>query len=132
MATITKAQYEKWTADAQKYGTDWKFDFRYYVLWGEKEVIKLIEEANGEYTQMKIGYRAEYRTVVNEYGCKYNRPTGNYIPTCTVARLIPTTSGCYRVIPQREYVVGDAQTKKNYAYICKCIANADKQYEEVG
>ena len=136
MAKITKAQYDKWTNEANAYGEGWVFDFRYFVLWGEKEVIKRIAEPNDEYIQWKIGYVAEYEEVTNQYGCKYRKPTGRYIPTWTTARLTPCESGCYRVHHIADHVVGEPQTKKNYNYLCKCIANVEARYtkivEEVG
>jgi len=136
MAKITKEQYDKWTNQANANGNGWGFDLRYFAIWGEKEVIKRIPDVNGEYIQWKIGYYDEYEEITNQYGCKYRRATGRYIPTWTVNRLIPLESGCYRVLPVSEHAVGEIQNKKNYAYLCKCIKEVEGRYtkivEEVG
>ena len=118
MPSITREQAQKW--DAQARG-GFRFDVRYYVIWGEKELRKTVELPGGRYVEFKIGYRAEYETKTNDYGCKWNVETGRHIPELSVRVWQPSgAAGVYSSSGFGKHIdIGQAQTKKNYKILCQ-------------
>ena len=116
MATVTYAQAKKWDETAKKYG-DFRFDVRYYVLWGEKALIKHVENADGTITEYKIRYSSEF-----------NREGGDFrevhVPTYIINLLVPTsTEGVYSVQEQYREALAEGAPKKSYNNLCKLSAN---------
>lgn len=107
---ITREQYNKWNAEARKYG-NFQFDVERYVIWGEKQLVKDVPVANGEYIRFVIGY----------YEKRENWRTIGYVPMLNVDRLVPTDSGCYRVHRVDAKELGELVTKKNYNALCKLV-----------
>lgn len=118
MPSITREQAQKW--DAQARG-GFRFDVRYYVMWGEKELRKTVELPGGRYVEFKIGYCAEYETKTNDYGCKWNVETGRHIPQLSVTVWTPTaTEGVYTSHGYGKHIdIGPALAKKNYKILCQ-------------
>lgn len=77
MAKITREQYNKWNAQAQN---GFRLDLQYYVVWGEKTLVKSIKQTDGTIIQFKLWYIPEYKTKVNEWGCKWNVKPENKSP----------------------------------------------------
>lgn len=120
MPTLKKTDYEKWTAQA---ANGFKFDSYNYILWGEKELIRYIDNGDGTKTRYRLQYAHEYETITNNYGCRYNRETGRYIPELTISKMTPTTTeGCWNIGQPARYTIGEPQTKRNYNTLCKLSA----------
>ena len=115
MASITREKAIKWDETAQKYG-DFRFDLEWYVLWGEKALIKNIKHEDGTYTQHKIRYASSFSRERGDY-------TEYHTPVHIINTLYPLNSGCYRVVQESSEVIGEAVTKKNYNNLCKLSAN---------
>lgn len=118
MAKITREQYMKWNEQAKK---GFRFDLEYFLTWGEKTLIKDIKQNDGTIIRFNIYYMPEYETIINDYGCKWNKRTGKQIPSLRVDKLLPcSTKGMFQVITVKECEkVGDPQKNKNYSVLCK-------------
>lgn len=118
MPSITREQAQKW--DAQARG-GFRFDVRYYVIWGEKKLRKTVDLPGGRVVEFSIGYRAEYETKTNDYGCKWNVETGRHIPELSVTVWTPgSTEGVYTSQGMGQHIdIGPAQTKKSYKILCQ-------------
>lgn len=116
MASITREKAIKWDETAKKYG-DFRFDLEYYVLWGEKALIKNIKHEDGTYTQHKIRYASSFSRERGDY-------TEYHTPVYIIDKLVPTsTEGVYHVIEAHREAIGEATAKKNYNNLCKLSAN---------
>ena len=73
MAKLTREQYNKWNAQAQN---GFMLDLQYFLIWGEKTLIKGIEQENGAIIRFKLSYIDEFETRTNEHGCRWNERTG--------------------------------------------------------
>lgn len=120
MSKLTREQANRWNAQAKNGFT---FDIEHYVIWNEKGLKKRVPTETG-FTQFKLGYNDEIETVTNEYGCKYNRRTGRYVPTLHISEWKPThTEGVYSSDGLGQFIpVGAPQDKKNYKVLCDISA----------
>lgn len=118
MPSITREQAQKW--DAQARG-GFRFDVRHYVIWGEKELRKTVDLPGGRVVEFRIGYRAEFETKTNDYGCSWNVETGRHIPELSVHIWTPGgTEGVYTSHGLGKHIdIGPAQAKKNYKILCQ-------------
>lgn len=107
MATITKAQYDKFNAQANEAGFD--FDLRTYVIWGEKGLVKDIKQDDGGYIRYAIRYVESYK-----------RFEKTVFPELTISRLVPThTEGMFSQHIMEERRLGDDVAKKNFKALCE-------------
>lgn len=131
MPSITREQAQKWDAQAQG---GFHFDVRNYAIWGEKELRKTVEIAEGRVVEFRIGYRAEYETKTNGNGCKWNVETGRHIPELVIRVWTPgETEGVYTSQGFGRHVdLGPAWDKKKYAVLCELsgLVNTDDYMPE--
>lgn len=120
MPSITREQAQKWDAQAQG---GFRFDVRNYAIWGEKELRKTVEIAEGRVVEFRIGYRAEYETKTNGNGCKWNVETVRHIPELVIRVWTPSgdpENGVFCSTGFGRHVdLGPAEDKKKYAVLCK-------------
>lgn len=118
MGKLTREQYNKWNAQAKN---GFQLDLQYFLIWGEKTLIKDIKQESGCIIRFKLYYMPEYETVTNEYGCKWNERTGRQIPMMKIDKLIPgNTKGVYVVHSIRyDIPMGEAEKTMKYATLCK-------------
>jgi len=119
MPNLKVEQLKKWRAALPE---GWKFDAQYYVLWGEKKIFTYsAENAAGAFYCAELGYRAER---VGEGWSAQN--TGRQIPTVTVSRYTPTSTGdLCSVVRIFEETAGEPENKKKYDVLCKLAASLD-------
>ena len=65
MATITREQFNKWNGQAKN---GFSFDFRHYVTWNEKQLIKEIKNEDGTITRYTISYYPERERITQNNG----------------------------------------------------------------
>lgn len=128
MAKLTRDQYNKWNAQAKN---GFNFDIEYYLIWGEKTLIKDIEQKNGVIIRFKLSYISEYETQTNEHGCRWNVKTGRKIPVMKIDRLVPCkTEGMYQVISVAENrQMAESEKTMKYSTLCKISGLIDTDVE---
>ena len=124
MPSITREQFNKWNSKATN---GFQFDVKEYVCWGNKGLIRHENLSDGKIGEFRIGYRNEYVTKTNEWGCSWNVETGNKIPCLDVNILHPgSVEGIYRVEFFKSNIpIGDVQSKSNYNVLCKLASTVD-------
>lgn len=124
MAKITRAQFEKWSAQAKN---GFQFNLDYFLTHGgEKTLIKQIEVDENRALLFHILFYPEYETKTNECGCKWNVRTGREIPKLhyqiyhhsETGFLVGYGLGAWEVI-------GEAVEKKSFSLLCKLSASVD-------
>lgn len=83
MASITRAQLNKYN-EACKNG--FMFDLQYFLTHGEKQVIRIVKQADGSQLHAVIWFMNEYEQRKNAYGQTFNVPTGRYQPEVNISR----------------------------------------------
>lgn len=128
MAQITREQLNKWNAQAKN---GFHLDLEYFLNWGEKTLIKDIEQESGGYIRFKLYYMPEYEIITNEWGCKYNKRTGKQIPMLRIERLKPCrTEGIYQVLTVKDDVpMGEAEKTMKYSTLCKISGEINTEEE---
>ena len=121
MAKITREQFEKWNAQAKN---GFEFDLRYYLTWNEKVLTKKIKLENGNIIEFKLMYKNEYKSIVNEYGCRWNQETGRQIPYIHITEWKPSHNSetFYSSGMGKWEQVGEPQNSKKYNILCKISA----------
>lgn len=124
MAKLTREQLNKWNAQAKG---GFVFDYRYYLIWGEKELIKQIDLDDTRVLQVKICYYPEYETRANDYGCKWNVRTGREVPNVHYQVYHrEDNSGFLKGYGMGTYEpIGEPQDKKKYNVLCALSATID-------
>ena len=109
MAKLTREQAQKW--NAQLHG-DFRFDVRYYVMWGNKVARRNIELEDGKILQATL----EYHDIRDGY-----RSTGKVQPVLhfqiwkdghTEGMMVSTGMGA-------SVEIGTPQNKRNWNELCK-------------
>lgn len=128
MAKLTREQYNKWNAQAQN---GFMLDLQYFLIWGEKTLIKDIEQENGAIIRFKLSYIDEFETRTNEHGCRWNERTGRKIPVMKIDRLVPCkTEGMYQVINIAENrQMAEPEKTMKYSTLCKISGLIDTDVE---
>ena len=118
MAKLTREQYNKWNAQAKN---GFQLDLQYFLIWGEKTLIKDVKQEDGSIIRFKLWYIPEYETTTNELGCKWNVKTGRQIPMMRIDKLVPgNTEGIYTVHTVRDgKPMGEPEKTLKYATLCK-------------
>lgn len=120
MATITREQFNKWNGQAKN---GFGFDFRHYVTWSEKQLVKEIKNEDGTITRYTISYYPERERITQNNGYSWTKETGRHLPTLRIDTLHPThTEGIYRVQHGRDITIGQPEKTKKYATLCKLSA----------
>ena len=121
MATITKEQVLKLQAQAPE---GWRFDWKYYVIHGEKTLIRLIKRDDTHYTEARIDYRENYKTITNSYGCRYNQRTGTNYISMNVSNWTVDANGTGHSygLGHFENLDNGEHPRKNYKDLCKIAA----------
>ena len=83
MASITRAQVEKYN-QACKNG--FEFDLHYFLMHGEKRVIRVVKQADGTQLHAVIWFMPEYEQRKNPYGQTFNVPTGKHVPEVHISK----------------------------------------------
>lgn len=128
MAKITREQYNKWNAQAQN---GFRLDLQYYIVWGEKTLVKSINQPDNTIIQFKLWYIPEYETKVNEWGCKWNVKTGRQIPMMRIERLVPghTEGVCSVHTVKDDMPMGEPEKTMKYSTLCKISGMVDTDAE---
>ncbi len=128
MARITREQYNKWNAQAKNGFT---LDLEYFLNWGEKTLTKDIPQEGGGYIRFRLWYTAEYETITNQYGCKWNQRTGRHLPMMRIEKLVPcSTKGMYQVLTVKDDTqMGEAEKTMKYSTLCKISGEIDTEKE---
>ena len=82
MTSITKDQATKWDTHCDN---GFHFDTYHYILWGDKEVHKIIVQDDSR-TEIRICYHNDYETRKSPNGQEYRVHTGKYVPVVCVDR----------------------------------------------
>lgn len=121
---FTKEQVEKWNS---KMGQGFKTDLNRLMMWGEKQPHLMTKQEDGKtYLELTLYYQDEYKTVTNEYGCTFNRPTGKHIPVINVRKWIDEGTGMlhgYGI--GKTFEVGEACEKKMFSTLQKLTHTID-------
>ena len=121
MATITKEQAMKRQAAAP---TGWRYDWKHYVLWGENQITRSLNQDDGSILTGAVSFREIYETRTNEYGCRWNVPTGKYCIELRVSRWVESGSGAWvshGLGKTMRLGLGEF-TRKTYKDLCKTAA----------
>lgn len=121
MATITKEQAVKRQAAAPE---NWVYDFRHYVLWGENQLERRLQQSDGTIIAGTVSWRENRETRRNDYGCSWTVPAGNYSPVLSVRRWAERGSGVWmssggsisRKLSEEKFA------RRNYKELCKFAA----------
>lgn len=131
MASVTRAQVEKWNA---KMGQDFHLDVRHYVLFGEKDCVLNVAQDDGGYIEVRLTYcpeherrlticgKSEYEKGVPFDQCNgHNVETGRHIPVAWVSRYhkgnIPGVYTSYGLGKYRK--IGEPSEKKMFSTLQK-------------
>lgn len=85
MASITRAQLNKYN-EACKNG--FMFDLQYFLTHGEKQVIRIVKQADGSQLHAVIWFMPEYEQRKNAYGQTFQVPTGRHQPEVHISRYV--------------------------------------------
>lgn len=126
MAKITRAQFEKWNAQAKN---GFQFDLNYFFTHsGEKTLVRHIELDEKNVLILEILYFPEYETKTNEHGCSWNVRTGREIPNLHYQVYERKESGCLWGYGLGTWEpIGEAVEKKSFSLLCKLSANIDTE-----
>lgn len=131
MASVTRAQVEKWNA---KMGQDFHFDVRHFITHNEKDCVAEVDQDDGGYIEIRLTYYPEYERRLTDYGkselekgvpfekCNgYNVETGRHIPVAWVSRYYKgNTPGIYTSYGLGKYrAIGKPSEKKMFSTLQK-------------
>lgn len=117
MPSITREQAQKLNAQAPG---NWRFDVRYYVIHGEKTLVRQIELDGGRYLEARLYYVENYERRSNEH-CSWNAPAGHYYTGLHYQIYSPSsTPGCYHSFGLGTLLNLDngQHAKRNYKDLC--------------
>lgn len=122
MATITKEQIMKLEAQAPE---GWHFDWKYYVIHGEKTLRRLIQQDETHVIEARIDYSENYETIRDIYRGTHTRAAGHshislHVSTWTVD--LATNVGHSFGLGHFENLDNGQHTRKNYKDLCKIAA----------
>ena len=122
MPSITKEQVLKLQAQAPE---GWKFDWKYYVIHGEKTLRRLIEQDANHVIEARIEYYGNYEKRTSYDGrTTYNVPANHshiclHVSTWTVDA---NGTGHSFGLGHFENLDNGQHTRKNYKDLCKIAA----------
>ena len=124
MASITRAQVEKYN-QACKNG--FVFDLHYFLMHGEKQVIRVVKQADGSQLHAVIWFMPEYEQRKNACGQTFNVPTGNYQPEVNISRWVEDgaflkSSGMGKEIVLNHLELGKPCARRTFSTLQKLTA----------
>lgn len=122
MATITKEQAMKRQAQAPE---GWAYDWKHYVMWGEHQLTRRLEQKDGSVIKATVAWRENYTQHTNEYGCSWRTPSGTHSPELHVSRWVESrTPGIWESfgLGKGERMSAEEHPRKVYKDLCKYTA----------
>ena len=121
MPSITREQIERMNSQAPD---GWSFDWKYYVIHGEKTIRRMIPLDDSHVVEARICYSENIETRQNEF-CSWRVPAGHYHVCLHVSNWTVDANGTGHSFGLGHFENLDhaQHTKRNYKDLCKIAAN---------
>lgn len=98
----------------------YEYDLKYALIHGEHTARRIIEISDKEYIEARLFYMEEYETKTNEWGCRWNVPTGRQVPNVHIS-LWHKKEGCATSNGLGVWSeIGAPQKSKSYKALMAC------------